>query len=329
MSFMRLFALCCFLLAPSLAPAAPLKGVALSGAEFGAQALPGQYGKDFTYPEAWELEHYRGLRMTAVRLPFAWERLQRWTYQDFDAAEAGRMDNFVKTAHAKGLSVILDPHNYARFYGKVVGQDGGASKVAFADLWRRLALRYKSNPWVVFGLMNEPHDMSTEVWVADAQAAIDAIRNVGADNLILVPGNQWTGAWSWTKDFYGTPNSQALLEITDPKDHFAFEVHQYLDGDSSGTSPYCVSTTVGVERLQELTAWLTTNHKQAFLGELAGGDNAVCREAVDRMLSHLDEHPDQYIGWTWWGGGPWWGNYMFSLEPGHSTEMVKTLEKHL
>ncbi len=21
------------------------------------------------------------------------------------------------------------------------------------------------------------------------------------------------------------------------------------------------------------------------------------------------------MGWTWWGGGPWWGNYMFALDP--------------
>jgi hypothetical protein len=20
-------------------------------------------------------------------------------------------------------------------------------------------------------------------------------------------------------------------------------------------------------------------------------------------------------GWTWWAAGPWWGNYIFSVEP--------------
>jgi len=45
--------------------------------------------------------------------------------------------------------------------------------------------------------MNEPHDMPTELWRDDANRAIRAIRQDEAQNLILVPGNAWTGGWSW------------------------------------------------------------------------------------------------------------------------------------
>ncbi len=41
--------------------------------------------------------------------------------------------------------------------------------------------------------MNEPHDMNTNDWKTFAQAAINAIRSTGANNLITVPGNAWTG----------------------------------------------------------------------------------------------------------------------------------------
>jgi endoglucanase len=41
--------------------------------------------------------------------------------------------------------------------------------------------------------MNEPHNMPTELWVNNSNAAIKAIRNTGALQLILVPGNGWTG----------------------------------------------------------------------------------------------------------------------------------------
>jgi endoglucanase len=87
---------------------------------------------------------------------------------------------------------------------------------------------------VIFGLMNEPHSMATELWLNNANAAIAAIRSTGAENLVLVPGNAWTGAHSWNSNWYGTPNSTVMLNITDSLNNYAYEVHQYLDSNSSG-----------------------------------------------------------------------------------------------
>ena len=69
---------------------------------------------------------------------------------------------------------------------------------SFADLWGELAIHYKSNPGVIFGLMNEPHEQTATAWLGFANAAIAAIRNAGAMQEILVPGSDWDGAWSWT-----------------------------------------------------------------------------------------------------------------------------------
>jgi aryl-phospho-beta-D-glucosidase BglC (GH1 family) len=84
--------------------------------------------------------------------------------------------------------------------------------------------------------MNEPDDMVTELWSDDANAAIQAIRNAGASNLILVSDNGWTGAHSWGQSWYGTKNVQAMLGINDPRNNYAFKVHQYLNSNFSGTS---------------------------------------------------------------------------------------------
>lgn len=62
-----------------------------------------------------------------------------------------------------------------------------------------------------------------------------------------------------------------MLNIQDSGNNFAFDVHQYLDADASGTSPNCVNTSIGVERLTSFTNWLYTNNKRGFLGEFAGG----------------------------------------------------------
>lgn len=63
--------------------------------------------------------------------------------------------------------------------------------------------------------------------------------------------------------------------------------------------------------------------KKAFLGEFAGGDNAVCQQTVNNTLTHMAANPDVYWAWSWWSAGPWWKTYMFSLEPGSPPNVDK------
>lgn len=309
--------------------ALPLRGTTLSGAEFGDSHLPGTFGSDYTYPTNAEVDYFVGRGMTALRVPFRWERLQRAAKAPLDAAELARLDAFVTYATSRGASVILDPHNYARYFGKVVGSDVGDD--VLADFWSRLALYYARNARVVFALMNEPHDLPTEQWAGAAQAAIDAIRATGASNLVLVPGVEWTGAHSWTQSFYGTPNAQALLAISDSKNNFAFEVHQYLDADFSGTHQDCTSATIGSQSMRAFTDWLKQHGRRGFLGEFGGGSNATCFAAVEDQLAFVEANADVYLGWSWWAAGPWWGSYFLSIEPGSggAQQMMPILERHL
>lgn len=299
-------------------PVPAYRGVSLAGAEFAADpwgngTFPGTYGVHYIYPTTAEVSYFGGKKMNTLRLPFRWERLQPNLQQAFDSAEWARLDGFVSQATAAGMTVVLDPHNYARWHTNLVG--AGVSNEAFADFWGRLAAAYKGNARVAFALMNEPHDMGTEQWLSAANAAVAAIRAAGANNLLLVPGNGWTGAHSWDQSWYGSPNATVMLGLVDPADNHAFEVHQYLDADSSGNSGSCVSTTIGVERLTAFTAWLRSHAKRGFLGETAGGNNATCQAAIDGMLAYLSSNRDVWAGWTWWAAGPWWGDYMFSIEP--------------
>lgn len=307
-----------------------LRGVNLASAEFGEGNLPGAHGSDYVYPNQTEVDYFKGKRMSVVRLPFRWERLQRTLNGDFDAAELARLDGFVSATTAKGVSVLLDPHNYARYHGNLIGSSA-VPNAAFADFWRRLALLYKGNDRVLFGLMNEPNTMPTEQWLAGANAAIAAIRAAGANNLVLVPGNAWTGAHSWSQNWYGTPNAQVMLGIQDPANRHAYEVHQYLDGDYSGRSEQCQNATVGSQALAGFTQWLRANGKRGFLGEFAGGNNPTCRAAVDDMLDHLEANADVWMGWSWWAAGPWWGEYIYTLEPsnGNDRPMMSVLTPHL
>jgi endoglucanase len=295
------------------AGATPYRGVNLSGADFGS-ALPGKEWVDYVFPPTSEVDYYLGKGMNTFRVGFQWERLQRTAKGSFDAAYASKLDALVRYATAKGGYVVLNPQNFARYYGQTVGS-AAVPNAVFADLWRRLAAKYKGNARVLFGLVNEPSSMPTEQWVGAANAAVAAIRRAGASNVVLAPGNGWTGAHSWYDSWYGTSNAVAMLAVKDPGNNVLFEAHQYLDSDSSGSSAKCVSSTIGRQRLAPFVKWLRANGKRGFVGELAGARNATCYAAVKDMLTYVAGQSDVLVGWAWWGGGPWWGEYRFTLEP--------------
>ena len=301
----------------------------LAAADFG-NAIPGVFGKDYTYPTHDEVDYYAGKGMTELRIPFRWERLQPTLNGAFDATELGRLDDIVGYTVGKGVGVLLDPHNYARYNQNVIG--AGVTAADLADFWGKLADHYKASPTIDFGLMNEPHDMATEDWIAAANASIQAIRATGATNMITVSGNGWDSALSWNQNWYGTANGGALLQIVDPADNLVFEAHQYFDTDGSGTDGECVSEDIGIMRLTEFTAWLRKHKKRGFLGEFGTGTSATCLAALENTLAFIDSYADVYAGWTWWAGGPWWGSYMFTSEPdseGNDRAQMTVMIKHL
>ena len=305
-------------------------GVNLAGAEFGHNNLPGTYNQHYTYPTQAEVNYFRTNGMNVVRLPFRWERLQQTTNAALNSTELGRLHGFVSATTAKGVHVILEPHNFARYFPDPGNFQSSAQGLigsyypnsVFSNFWWRVAGIYKTNQLVIFNLMNEPNSMPTEQWVSAANAAIAGIRAAGATNTIHVPGNQWTGAHAWTANYYGTPNSVAMLGIVDPANNVVFEVHQYLDSDSSGTTTNIVNANIGVTRISAFTSWLRTNNKRGFLGEFAvanstvgSGATLIGDEALTNMLSYIATNADVWEGWAWWAAGPWWGEYMFTLEP--------------
>jgi endoglucanase len=307
-------------------PSSFLLGVNLAGAEFGSN-VPGAFGTDYTYPTHAEIDYYASKGLSVIRLPFLWERIQHTMNGSLDAAELGRLDDVVSYTTGKGLKIEIEPHNYGYGFGALIGS-AQTPNSAFADVWGKLALHFKTNSDVIFGLINEPHDQSAGAWLGSANAAIAAIRNAGAVQEILVPGSYWDGAWTWTS----TDNAAVIGSgVQDPAHNFAFEVHQYLDADGSGTHSGVVSATIGVERLTAITQWAEANGKHLFLGEVGVTTDQTSLTALDGMLTYMQQHTGAWQGATYWAGGPWWGNYMFSIEPqnGIDKPQMATLVQHL
>jgi endoglucanase len=97
--------------------------------------------------------------------------------------------------------------------------------------------------------------MPTSLVLKNDQAAINGIRSAGAKQLILAPGNGYTGGHSWLEPSQGDePSGDYMYKLVDPLKNTAIEVHEYLDVDFSGSHAEC--TQPGPSNLAGLTAWL-------------------------------------------------------------------------
>jgi endoglucanase len=288
----------------AMAQTACFRGINLSGAEFGKPG--GVPFKDYTYPSAETVSYFAGKGFDTVRLPFLWERLQPVLMQPFDKDEVNRLKEAVALIRSHDMRVILDPHNYARYRDKLIGSKD-VPDAAFGDFWARLASLYANEDDVVFGLMNEPNHIPIEQWLRAANAATAAIRNqAGANNLILVPGTAWTGAHSWMRSIDGKPNGVVMARFQDPGENFAFEVHQYLDNDFSGTKGNCSRGGDAVKALENFTGWLRQGGFRGFLGEFGAPGKERCIDALKSMVDVTEENKDVWTGWAYWVAGDWW-----------------------
>lgn len=305
-------------------------GVNIAGGDFAAETLPGTYGRDYIYPDPDTIAYFAAKGMNIIRVPFRWERIQHQLEGDLDSEEMARLDAVIAYAASKGMRVILDVHNYAAFKGSMLGTKS-LPPSALGGLWRRIAERYKDNGTIVFGLMNEPNGLTTETWLEAANLAIAAIRQVGAKNLILVPGNGWSSARSWVEGDYGTPNGEVMLNVKDPANNFAYEVHQYFNADWTGTSADCQNVDIGTSTLTPVTEWARLHGRRTFLGEIGVGSGSTCLDALDRVLRFMSENNDVWIGWTYWAAGAWWSNsYFTNIQPlgGKDKPQMAVLEKY-
>ncbi|WP_291363802.1 glycoside hydrolase family 5 protein [Acetobacter sp. UBA5411] len=307
--------LSCFILGASClvadkVNAAPVAGINLSAAAFASGRVPGRDGWDYMFPRQGEVDYFTAAGMKLIRLPVLWERLQPQPLSGLDPRYLAHIQSVVAMAKAGKAKVIIDLHNYGAYHGQLIGSD--AVKVDdFVDVWVKLVRVFANDPHVLFGLMNEPKLASAGDWASIQQKVINAIRATGAKNLITVSGVQWDGAHNFPQ-----VNGDALATLTDPRHGLIFEAHQYFDRDSSGRSAECVPENQVEGRLRPFTDWLKAHKAKGLLGEFGVSDNAGCLADLRVALNFINQTSDVWYGWTYWAGGPMWGNYMYSVQPG-------------
>lgn len=247
-----------------------------------------------------------------ARIPFAGERIAvldgkgGFTLRETYVAEILAV---IRALAAANCSVLLDMHNYCRWYipvgSAVVGRSMGnyngnlslwsaighpecpVSYELLGQIWAAIAERFMGEPNIfAWGLMNEPHNQAgkdpvgydiDKTWKeTGAQLLINAIRKVDMVNAISVCGGFYGQAKTWLS------TSAGLENLVDPADNFFVEAHQYPDNKGGGGGQWTRDKVTGVLVEESVDAaaraadwdpflnWLKQHKKRGIAGEFGG-----------------------------------------------------------
>lgn len=194
----------------------------------------------------------------------------------------GYVEAVVTAASARGMYVILDLHEYVHPY------------TTSQSFWSARAGEtfFKNNPAVLFGLCNEPHDITWTQWRdGDATAGypgmqdlLDAIRAAGANNIVTASGLDW--AYDITGPTEATPYT---LTDTGSGNGIVYETHIY---------PWKTQWTWKVGR--------TANTYPVIVGEWGHPDGTTFNGQTfeddstwtPRSMDFIDSHRLHYTAWS-------------------------------
>jgi endoglucanase len=207
--------------------------------------------------------------------------------------------SWVTLLNQSGLYAIVDLHWSAPGTTLATGQQPMADMDHSPTYWTQVATAFKNNPGVIFDLYNEPWPDSNRdtvaAWTcwrdggscpgvpfqaAGMQTLVNAVRNTGATNLILLGGVQYSNTFTqWVQ-----------YKPADPQNNLAASWHGYEFN-------WCVTVTCYDSNLGTLAA------QYPVVAEEVGVDNCDATW-FNTLLNWLDSKGIGYLAWTWniWGG---------------------------
>jgi endoglucanase len=259
-----------------------------------------------TWDKKREMEHLdliKGIGMNGVRIntgPFA--HVTDDPPYTLSAAFFERLDWTVKQALSRGLTVIIDNHEY-----HAMADDPMGKKEMFLSTWDQIARHYKDYPDSVFlGILNEPNrDLTPDLWNLILADAIKVIRKSNPNRtLVIGPGN-----WN---------NIRSLQYLKLPEDdrNIIVEIHYYSPHRfthqgaswSAGSDAWLGTTWRGtpeekkavVDDFNTAAEWAKRNNRPLYLGEFGAYRKADTESRV-RWLSFVVQQAEKNdISWAIW-----------------------------
>lgn len=249
-------------------------------------------------------------KMNAVRVPLnedCWLGINRVNPAYSGSNYQQAIEDFVTGLNDNGLVAILDLHWSAPGNRQATGQQPMPDRDHSLAFWKSVAATFASNQSVVFDLFNEPYPNSNtdtsaawQCWqtatscsgvhftAAGMQDLVNAVRGTepgytwaGASNVIMLGGVQYANALSqWL-----------TYKPTDPDSNLVASWHVYDFNACNTTSCWNTNVAPVAQQVPVVT------------GEF--GEKNQGPLFVTSLLSWLDQHDINYVGWTWDAWNSW------------------------
>jgi endoglucanase len=282
-----------------------LRGVDRSGTEYACVQGNGIFDGEVDQAAVSAMKSWG---INAVRVPL---NEACWNGESYvNAADAGTsyisaIKSYVNLLNANGLVAILDLHWTD---GAYTGPSAGCSSAEATcqkpmpdaaqaiPFWSSVAATFKGNDAVIFDLFNEPYasradnNDSAEGWqcwetgspctgisypVAGMQQMINAVRGAGADNVIMLGGEEYANDLTgWLQ-----------YEPTDPDHNLAASWHSYNFNS-------CNTQSCWTSQIAPVIAQVPV-----IAGEI--GENDCAGSYINPLTTWLDTQNTSYLAWAW------------------------------
>jgi endoglucanase len=244
-------------------------------------------------------------------MPAVYEAFDRWNsyvirltmsqgyWFGYGGADSTKYRNLVMQvvdeARNRGKYVILDLHwSDMGVWGKHNAQHKMPDNNSII-FWKSVASVYKNDPTVLFGLYNEPHSVTWDVWknggtVADdityqspgMQKMVQAVRDMGAKNICIV------GGLDWAYDLTGIAKGYTLTD-------------RNTAGDFTGNGIVYDSHVYPWKSNWDGAISIIENSYPILIGEcgyLDRGGNEPYQTWTPKLLDWMDQHKYHWTGWA-------------------------------
>jgi endoglucanase len=113
-----------------------------------------------------------------------------------------------------------------------------------------------------------------------------------------------------------------MWKLRDPINNTAFDIHEYLDVDFSGSHVDCVSDPRIF--LSNLTSWLEDHNFKAMITEFGGSNTTGCYDMLKVLIDYMEES-SVYIGWSMWAAGMYKIAFLYTRFLGCNPSVLTTV----
>lgn len=246
----------------------------------------------------------RDWRVNVVRLPLTQDRWFGKAPEQSDEGKAYRalVRQIVDDCARHGCYIMLDLHwSDAGEWGKNIGQRVMPDRNSLT-FWKDLAAAYKNHPAVIFDLFNEPHDISWDIWLKGGkvteryrragteltfeavgfQPLLDAVRETGAANVVVVGGLNWA---------YDMSGFLADKRLTDPNGNGVIYANHAYPNKGDTVPQWVEKMKAAAKEMPIIISEFGTEER----GPSAAGPGA--EKWVIDMLQALHESDWDWIAW--------------------------------